>query len=283
MENENNTKNKNAETYTGDMIKAVDGSEGIYMRKVIEEQEEHEAEIQELSPESQRNKYFMFIGVFLLACSLGALIFLAVFKKEIFTVSVQPEFVPMIYLDEMGFKEIGGLTKDQISQSVSNEVLLTEIKQGGVLGTYFTVDKKIIGLRKFLSLIFANIDQKRMNFVDDNFLIGVTNTENKNLFMLWKIRSMTDVFDVMRSWEEKMFYDLHGFFGINITPDTKYLLTKNFEDGIIQNKNARILRDNDGNIVMMYVFSSDTSLIVTNSELSVHEIMLRLSSSMIKK
>ena len=53
-------------------------------------------------------------------------------------------------------------------------------------------------------------------------------------------------FGQMRNWENKMFSDLHDIFGIPLSLDTGYLLTKNFEDGIIQNKNARILRDGSG-------------------------------------
>jgi hypothetical protein len=97
------------------------------------------------------------------------------------------------------------------------------------------------------------------------------------------MRSVADVFDTIRSWENKMFYDLHGFFGIDITSDTNYLLTKDFEDGFVQNKNARILRDKDGKIVMMYIFINDTSFIIANNEAAVREIMLRFSSGIIRK
>ena len=97
------------------------------------------------------------------------------------------------------------------------------------------------------------------------------------------MRSIVDVFEPMKAWESKMFYDLHSFFGMNLNEDTKYLLEKSFEDGIIQNKNARILRDKDGNIVLMYIYAKEDSLIITNSETAVAEVMLRLASSQIKK
>ena len=283
MENKNNIKNKNVETYAGDMTKAIDGSEGIYIKKVIEEQEQQEDGNQNLLLKSKKNRYFIFFGVFLIVCALSSLVFLVFLKKNIFTVSVKPEFAPIIYLDDTIFKEIGGLTKDQISQNISNEISSINIKPDGVLGIYLTLNKQIVGLRNFFTLISANIDQNQINFINDNFLIGVTNIENKNLFMLFKIRSITDVFGTIHSWENKMFNDLHGFFGVNINSDTKYLLTKSFEDSIIQNKNARILRDNNGNVIIMYVFIDDTSLIITNNEVSVREVMLRLSSSIIRK
>ena len=33
-----------------------------------------------------------------------------------------------------------------------------------------------------------------------------------------------------------MFFDLYGFLGINLSSETNYLLTKDFEDGIVENK-----------------------------------------------
>jgi hypothetical protein len=76
-----------------------------------------------------------------------------------------------------------------------------------------------------------------------------------------------------------MLSDLHGFFGINISSDTNYLFTKDFEDGIVENKNARILYDKDGNMVMMYIFADESSVVITDSTQTASEIMLRLASA----
>ena len=80
-----------------------------------------------------------------------------------------------------------------------------------------------------------------------------------------------------------MFLDFHGFFDIPINADNNYLLKKDFEDGIVQNKNSRILKDNDGNIVLMYVFVNDTSILITNSEDTSKEIITRLAYNQIAK
>ncbi|MEJ0001673.1 MAG: hypothetical protein WDN09_00565 [bacterium] len=66
--------------------------------------------------------------------------------------------------------------------------------------------------------------------------------------MLLNERSFADVFDGMRAWEPKMFSDVHGFLGIGVTDANSYLLTKPFEDGVVQNRNARVLYDNAGNV-----------------------------------
>lgn len=283
MQNEKDANAKVVETYTADMARTINGSEGIYIKKIIEEHQKKEDMDDDSSPSNIKNKSYMFLGIFLIFSSIGALLFLFFLKKDISVVEVAPQFNPIIYLDNSEFIEVGGLTKDQIFQSVRNMVFSTKVKQGGVEGIYITYDKQILGLRKFLSLIPASVDQSTMDFISDNFLIGITNTETKDLFILLKVRSFTDAFNVMHPWENKIFNDMHGFFGVDVSPENKYLLTKSFEDGIVQNKNARILKDNDGKIIMMYVFGDENSLIITNNENSAREVLLRISSGLLKK
>lgn len=112
---------------------------------------------------------------------------------------------------------------------------------------------------------------------------GPENPSRKDLFMLLRIRSFQDVFPTMQSWENKMFLDLHSFFGVDISVDTNYLLTRDFEDGIVQNKNARILYDKEFNIVLMYVYIDEDSVVITNTEDAVREIIKRLAASKVRK
>jgi len=171
-----------------------------------------------------------------------------------------------------------------------NQINSSEIQNGEVEGIYLSNNKKPIGFREFINIIRGNIPLDKITFLSDNFLLGINDTTNsitfkpnKNLFFILQMRSISDVFSAMKIWENKMFLDLYGFLGILINTDNNYLLTKDFEDGIVQNKNARILKDNDGNIVLMYVFVNDTSILITNSEDTAKEIITRLAYNQIAK
>lgn len=290
-------KHKIVQTYAEDMAKVIEDDKGGLIKKIIHGEEEHEIEKRNLSPESKKNKLFMLISLTLTLVAFVTLLFFF-FRNEIYTVEPEKQFVPLIFNDRSAFFEVKDFNKDEITQTILNEVNITQVKNGGVEGIYLTKDKKIIGLRQFLAFIKVNFAPD--NFVNDNFLLGVVNNADKpasaqarlpdgqasagkDFFMLIKVRSLADVFDSLRIWENKMFLDLHNFFGFSISPGTKYLLTKSFEDNIVENKNARILYDKDGEIIMMYIFADDTSVIITQTENAAHEIMLRLASSQIKK
>ena len=294
MEKDNKTQ-KIVQTYAEDIAKVIENDKGGLIKKIIHGAEEHEREKSNLSPESKKNRFFMFVSLFLILIA-SSIFFFFILKKTNPTVPVEKQFTPLIFNDKSVFVEIKDFTKEQIAQIILNEVNTTPVKNGGVEGIYPTLDKKIIGLREFLTFIKSNFsisDSSGNVFVNDNFLMGVVKSESnststsatvsRDFFILLKVRSISDVFGSLRAWENKMFFDLHGFFGIDLTYQTKYLLTKEFRDEVIDNKNARVLYDNENKIVMMYILADDNSIIITNTKNATHEIILRLVSSQVKK
>jgi hypothetical protein len=290
MENDNKLKIKNVETYTRDMVKTIESDQGGLIKKIIHEEEEHEAEKKNLSPGSRKNRLFMFISIILIFLALVVLIFLAFFNNKINVVPITPQFTSIIFADQTDFTPVDGLTKDKIIETVSNQINNTKVKVGGIEGIYLTENQKVVGFKRFNVLLSSNLNLDKINFFGDNFLLGAFKSGLSSIspnigdpFILLKVSSFADIFPVMQTWENKILYDLGGFFNVKISSDTNYLFTKNFEDGIVANKNARILIDSNGKIVLMYVFADDNSIIISNSENAVNEIILRLNSSKIKK
>jgi hypothetical protein len=294
MEPEQKTKQEAIETYASDMAKVIESSgEAGLVKKIIHQEEEYEMVKRDLPPELKRNKLFMWAGITFLVLAFGTLAFFLL-KKDINTVEVEQQFIPLIFHDQSSYLEIAGLTRDEITHTVLNQVNTTKVKSGGIEGIYLTENKQIVGLRKFISLIKGNFAPRSNTLlVSDRFLLGVMNNETKDFFILLKVRSTADIFESLRGWEDKMFSDLHGFFGVDISPETNYLLTKNFDDGIVGNKNARVLyrtsEEGEGSapnplpaaskIVVMYVFADETSVVIANTDKAAREVMLRLAGS----
>ncbi len=283
-------KNVVVETFADDMAEVLENDKEGLVKKIIEGAEAQEAEKKNLSPESKKNKVFMIVSIVLLALGVGTLAFF-VLTRGPKTVSIEKQFTPIIFNDKTSFIEVFGLKKEEIENSVLNKINSTDVKKGGVEGIYPTLNKKIVGLRGFLSLIKSNLVlPKEELLVSDNFLMGVVNVEKApeitnrpGFFILIKVRTTADIFEAMRTWESKMFFDLHGFIGLGLNSDTTYLLTKSFEDGIVENKNARLLYDNNNKLLLMYVFADDNSVVITNSESAVHELVLRIASRQTKQ
>lgn len=283
MEQSKKTENKIVQTYAEDMAKVIESDKEGLVKKIIHGEEQHELEKKNLSPMSKQNKILMFLSILLIVLALITLSFFF-FRKDINMVEVEKQFVPIIFNDQSVYLEVFGLKKDEIVQTILNQVNTTEVKLGGLEGIYLTENKQIVGLRRFLFLIKSNfIPGDNTLFVNDNFLIGVVNAETKDFFILIKVRSTADIFDSLRAWEGKMLADLQGFLDITMNSDTYYLLNKEFQNDIVENKNSRILYDKDNNIILMYIFADDNSVIITDSKTAAHEVMLRLASSRTKQ
>ena len=286
MEQNNKIKHRIAHTFAEDMAKVIEDDKSGLIKKIIHEEEEHEIEKRNLSPESKKNKLFMLSSSLFIVFSFVILLFFF-FKKDVPTVPVEQQFTPIIFTDKSFLVEVVGLKKDDISQKVLNEVNGTSVKNGGVEGIYLTLSNDPVGFKKFIEIINGNFIPGSGNFVNDTFLMGAYKNSDQTLsndfFILLKVHSVADVFDAMRAWENKMFSDLHGFFGVDISTATKSLLTADFKDGIVGNKNARILYNQDGTIAMMYIFADDNSIIITSTENAANEIMIRLAASQVKK
>ncbi len=479
MENKNKT--NIIETYSKDMLKVLEENKDGLIKKIIHQEEERELEHKNASPVSTQNKFFVFLGIFLFLAGVFAVTYVTL-NKENKTVDIAPQFTPPIFLDKTEFLDVEKLNKDSISSAMFDYTQTVEdkVKSGGVLGVYLTQSKKVVNFETFIKKLEGNLDKKAFEYIDENFLFGVVNTEgsisavieseekkdtetkveekvketvlegdpvslnisslfktattefidkeaeNKakeslfkflsevdfntskvkvigtysierpwekndfiaeerrlkgvaileqvlkdnftqaeidqisiesqirglsvkdiytedeisemtkeekekaidstqgvqylleaktkpksvevkeenttkeeksesitqtkilsqnhgDPFLFIKVRSFTDIFPFMSSWENKLFLDLHGIFGFSINSDTSYLLTKNWKSGVVQNKNARILYDKDNNIVMMYVYIDENTVILTDTNSSAREVIKRLSSSKVRK
>ncbi|MEI8174734.1 MAG: hypothetical protein WCG28_02165, partial [bacterium] len=167
----NVTQSKIVETFAEDMAKVIEDDKSGILKKIINDEEEHEKVKMNLSPSSKKNKLFMFLSLLLVLISF-AVLFYSLSLGEIKTVTVEGQFVPIIFIDQNTFLEIKDLKKDEIVQTVLNESNATTVKSEGVEGIYLSYNKKVIGLRQFIELTKTNfVPDANTLFVSDNFVM----------------------------------------------------------------------------------------------------------------
>lgn len=115
---------------------------------------------------------------------------------------------------------------------------------------------------------------------DTAMFAGIHTKDNKHPFFIISIDSFDKAFEGMLLWEKSMYKDFSGF----IRNNTQYSSAVNeiprttFEDVIISNKDTRMLRDEQGNTLMLYSFINDKTLIITDNEITFKEIITRHAS-----
>ena len=141
------------ETYAEDMASVIGSDAGSMVKKIIHSEEEHEAEKQNFSPQTKKNKIFMLVGFLLLVLALALTLFLLSIKKTYNTVPAQPQITPLVFTDKSTSLEIAGFKPADIAQAVFSEISNTDIAPGDVEGIYLTENKQAIGLRRLITLI----------------------------------------------------------------------------------------------------------------------------------
>lgn len=288
MEN-NNTQstedkiNPHIETLSGDILDMALHNEAGVIHGIIKGEEEKSAIDANISPTSKKNKILISLSVLLILLSISVLYLFIYFNKKNSTVPVTLQYKPLIYTDAYILLPVDGLGKKEIEEKILSGVKNSSIELGKLEAYYLTINSKATPLDIFFNSIEANIAKETINQFNPTYLIGTIGDIKNSVFILLKPNSFSSVFAGMRLWENKMFYDLSGLYGIETNQDTSYLLTKNFDDGFIQNKNARILHDNEGEIVIAYVYLDNNSILITNNHGTAKEVLDRLSGSTLKK
>lgn len=271
------------ETLDKDILEMVEKHEAGVVHAIIQGEEEKEKIEINYSPTSNKNKMligFSILFIILAILSLYIFFYLENKKQSVF---VATQYKPLIYTDGYKLLSIQNLSKEKIIDSLYQEIQNTETKTGEIEVYYLTENNTPISFEKFIKIFEMNIGLETISEFNSSFLLGVFSNEEKNFFILLKPNTVNSVFNGMKIWENKMLFDLGSLFKLEINKDTNYLLTKNFVDGIIQNKNARILYDNDGQIILAYIYLDDNTILITKDEFTAREILVRLHGSNLKK
>ena len=85
----------------------------------------------------------------------------------------------------------------------------------------------------------------------------------------------------MLTWEKTLIRDFQGIFlakadRLEVIPTSVNSARYQFTDGLIQNKEVRVIRNNSGKIIFLYAFTDRNTLVFTTNEATFKEVLTRL-------
>ncbi len=147
----------------------------------------------------------------------------------------------------------------------------------------------------FLKAITARIPGQLERALDPNFFFGIYSYTPHDSFLLYKVASYDNAYAGMLAWEPYMQEDLRSVI-VNkkiITDVASSTATTSvaaaspessiFIDRVINNKDVRLLYNTDGSIKLLYSFIDQSTLIITSSDKSLKEVILRLTTGRISR
>ena len=279
----NNKEEKNrryiVRTYTSDIEEALRKENGSVVKIAIDEQKKKDY----LSLEPKKNRFWVIISIVLFVIGLGVIIILLIPKKETGGVLKNtPIIKPIIASEIIKNIDIAGVDKDRIMRFIADELnnntLRLDVVENINLVENISLGEQPIETSRFLHLIGSRVPPPLLRSLDDYFMIGLYAFDGNNLFVLFKTSSYENTFAGMLDWESEIFGEFYQMFNIDVSGERSELFNKKFKDIFVRNRDARAIIDENGEVVLMYLFINKNTIIITRDENSLLEVITRLGN-----
>ena len=178
---------------------------------------------------------------------------------------------------------------------------------GSMVNLYLTEGtpetKRLLTTERLFNVLEAHTPQALVRALKPEFMFGAHVFNGNSPFFVFKISSFDIVFSEMLQWEADLPYDLALVFGLqgrgtskqlgpapSTSPTTSVeafpqpsatgvsLYSKSFIDAVLFNKDVRVLKNDSGKIVLLYAFPNRDTLVITDNEETLREILYRLTA-----
>jgi len=300
----NNIALKRLRTYEGDIAETIRKQNESVASINIAEQKKKEVSRIETEDSGQsyyiKNTVITIVSILLIVGGIGAI---GVFYYLKNTNTPPPIINPVktiISADTIVEVDASGLTKQKIIDSIKN----TQTNEGSGAITYINFSntneeiKTPIETEKFFTILQTKAPGALVRSFNKEFLLGIFSDENRSPFLIIKLGFFDNAFAGMLNWEKTMGDDLRPIFlseklipqittaefatSTGTSTATTLIpidLEQSWSDLIIQNKDTRILRDLDSNIVLIYSFLDEQTLLITTNEKTFINILNRYVTS----
>lgn len=242
---------------------------------------------------------FTVLSIFLIFIGIGILVWLYFLKAENPIIKTQPVVISVFLPSnqENNF-DISGLsilqTINKMSAFLDNTYPNDSITQIKIVnGTATTTSVTATATEEtsadtFFESFASRIPTSLTRALNKKMFSGIYTLDKNHAFFIIQVDSFDRAFEGMLAWEKNMYNDLKLFINktnmvtAENTANTSEIVTiplKIFEDIIVQNKDTRVLKNNQGDTLMMYSFIDQKTLFIMDNESTFKEILKRFEAS----
>ncbi len=140
---------------------------------------------------------------------------------------------------------------------------------------------------EFFNILNTKAPASLVRALNPNFMLGTIGEINgasstPHTFLLFKLDSFENVFAGMLGWEPSLGEDLLPLF-VSEETAANFPTQNQFVDVTIQNKDARALKDSNGNTVMLYSFFDNNTLIIADNSTTLRALVIKLNTSKLSR
>ncbi len=240
-------------------------------------------------------------GVLLLLCTIGLVFFIL---RPVPSVEIPPAVAsPFITVDETKVFTVpaGDLGHAAVINALDAQRQAISLSLGLIARLYLaeasvSSSTALVPLtaQRVLSLLSPSMPDTLSRAVDPNqYLLAVHAYAGNQALLILKTTAYEQAFSGMLAWEGTMKQDLSPLF--SYTPPAKIITSpvatstatttppvlaqSGFVDKIVENHDARVVLDANGNIVLLWTFADRNTIVITTNEATLREIISRLNTA----
>ncbi|MCC7004640.1 hypothetical protein IT397_01860 [Candidatus Nomurabacteria bacterium] len=275
---------KSLRTYSEDIKKTLDTQNMSVIKIAVAESKKREQEEKievENSILSKKNILILISSILLIALGGGIIAYLIYNAQKTPVAPVVKTDSEVITADSKAEVSVDNSYRRKIIKDVALESLKPvakgTIKQISFVSTSNSV-KKYLNSGDFLSLMEVRVPETLGRFIKPYFIYGVFGADDGNKpFLVLKVTSYDNAYSGMLSWEGDLVDDFVELIKINTGNDAPISLeTKSFSDLVIKNKDARVIKDTSGKIIMFYSIVDNETIVFAGDETAFAEVLSRI-------
>jgi hypothetical protein len=145
-----------------------------------------------------------------------------------------------------------------------------------------TPTSELLSTADFFTRLNTHAPQPLVRALNPLFMLGVLGSNPSHTFLIIKVDSFENAFPGMLEWEPRIVEDLLPMFADDETTN-RVPTAAAWRDLIVANRDTRVLRDTDGNVVLLYSFFGNSLLIMADNEATFRLIADRLESQKLER
>jgi hypothetical protein len=152
----------------------------------------------------------------------------------------------------------------------------------------------LLSAQDFFTLLAPHMPPDLARSLQPNFLLGVHVYNGNQPFVILSVYSYEEAYAGMLSWEQYLQGDLSPLFNYTPSPripeegiattstsTTSQFIQTGFTDKIVENHDARVLQNENGDIYLLWTFLDRNTLVITTNDATLREIISRLKTASI--
>lgn len=278
---------KRVRTYQGDVANTLKNEQTSAVQMVLAEHKRREKRKKDKSPATKKNLTFIILSILLVVTgviALSAVAFYIIKKVRVPAIQTPIEIVSPIFSETKKEIDVTDFSKTNLVETIQDEILNINIRLDFIEYLYFTENisridgqpdvKVLITPQRFFEIINTKMQDSLLRSFGSSFMFGVYSFNGNQPFIILDTKFFESTFIGMLKWEPYMASEILPLFDIKTTPT---VLDKKFEDVVVKNRDLRVLRDDEENIILLYSFFNRNTLILATDTKTLDEIITRLN------